>query len=203
MREAPLGRAANSHGCVRWWSTVAASGGRRDGLPCRRSRVRVPSSALYEPLANAGVSSSQKRTRQAAWQQNGNAQRGSSGGARRRPRRAPESLQSDPRRRARLRRPARRRHAGARHAVSRCRGSGESPPGFPTALLPSPCHSAILTLPRVLSRDAAMRRCSAKRLAGAKALQANQRPKPRWSARGPVIVSFRIRIAPPSSARPR
>lgn len=90
------------------------------------------------------------------------------------------------------------------HPVPICRDLGlrASPGGFRPALR-SPCHSAILTLPRVPSRDAAVRRCSAERLAGANALQANQRPKPRWSARGPLIVSCCARIAPPSSARPR
>ena len=39
--------------------------------------------------------------------------------------------------------------------------------------------------------------------AGANALQANQRPKPRWSTLGPLSVSLRARIAPPSAARPR
>src|SRR5262245_53948187 len=41
-------------------------------LPCRRSRVRVPSSAPREAPANTGVSLSYERTRRTAWQQDGN-----------------------------------------------------------------------------------------------------------------------------------
>ena len=59
------------------------------------------------------------------------------------------------------------------------------------------------TLSGSASRDAPLRRSSAWRLAGANALQANQRPKARWSTLGPLSVSLRARIAPPSSARPR
>jgi hypothetical protein len=46
-------------------------------------------------------------------------------------------------------------------------------------------------------REAALRRCGAERLAGANALHVNQRPNPRCSACGPLIVSWPAWIAPP------
>jgi len=64
-------------------------------------------------------------------------------------------------------------------------------------------QSAILTLAGPRRRAAALRRSGAERLAGANALQANQRAKPRCSARGPLIVSLLARMAAPSSARPK
>ena len=63
-------------------------------------------------------------------------------------------------------------------------------------LTPGGCSTR--TLPGSASRDAALRRSSAWRLAEANALHANQRPKARWSVLGPLIISLRARIAPPS-----
>ena len=84
--------------------------------------------------------------------------------------------------------------------------SASGSPASPEWRRPGPpalAHSAILTLVGPRRRDAALRRSSAERLAGANALQANQRPNARCSACGPVIVSFRPRMEPASSARPR
>jgi hypothetical protein len=64
-------------------------------------------------------------------------------------------------------------------------------------------YSAIRTFAGPRRRAAALRRAGADRLAAANALQANQRAKPRCSARGPPMVSLPVRMAAPSSARPR
>jgi hypothetical protein len=64
-------------------------------------------------------------------------------------------------------------------------------------------HSAINTRRGLAWREAAVRRSCAERLAGANALQVNQWPNPRCSVRGPLIVNWPARIAPPSSARPK
>ena len=64
-----------------------------------------------------------------------------------------------------------------------------------------PLGGSTRTLSGFASRDAALRRSSASRLARANALQANHRPKARWGTRGPLSVQQRAWRRPARRAK--